>query len=172
MLADGTSSAICSRMMRISSRSLSSAATRWTSSRIAERTRRRAAASRSAVRTASESVSPSARTTSSAATEAPRAADLQRLAGELVDDVQQLQDPPVGGLVELEVKRPHVIGALCSQALGRHGRVAQALALAPAHRHAQALLAPQALHALAVDRPALLAQLGVCATVSPARAIL
>jgi len=30
--------------------------------------------------------------------------------------VQQLQDPPVGGLVELEVKRPHVIGALGDEA--------------------------------------------------------
>jgi hypothetical protein len=63
----GARSAICSRIKRISSRSASSAARRRTSSRIADLTRRRAAASRRAVRTASESVKPSARTTSSAA---------------------------------------------------------------------------------------------------------
>jgi hypothetical protein len=37
----------------------------------------------------------------------------ERLAGELIDDVQELQGAPVGGLIELEVKRPDVIGALC-----------------------------------------------------------
>lgn len=63
----GASSAICSWMTRISSRSSSSATSRRTSARIADLTRRRAAASRRAVRTASESVRPSARTTSSAA---------------------------------------------------------------------------------------------------------
>ncbi len=63
----GARSAICSRIKRISSRSAWSAARRRTSSRIADLTRRRAAASRRAVRTASESVRPSARTTSSAA---------------------------------------------------------------------------------------------------------
>ena len=104
--------------------------------------------------------------------DAPRAADLQRLAGELVDDVQELQDAPVGGLVVLEVQRPHVIGALGPQPVGRHGRVAEALALAPAYGNAQALLAPQPLHALAVHRPALLAQLGVRAAVAPARPLL
>jgi hypothetical protein len=30
-----------------------------------------------------------------------------RLAGELIHDVQERQDPPVGGLVELEVQGPH-----------------------------------------------------------------
>jgi hypothetical protein len=38
--------------------------------------------------------------------------DREGFARELVDDVQQLQGPPVGGLVELEVQRPHMIGAL------------------------------------------------------------
>ena len=32
------------------------------------------------------------------------------LACELVDDVQQLQHVAVGGLIELKVKRPHVVG--------------------------------------------------------------
>lgn len=66
----GASSASCSRTTRISSRSCGSAASLCTSARIEERARRRAAASRRAVRTASESVSPSARTTSRAAAEA------------------------------------------------------------------------------------------------------
>ena len=44
----------------------------------------------------------------------------QRLAGELVDDVEQLQRPPVGGLVELEVERPHVVRAARRAAAGRH----------------------------------------------------
>jgi hypothetical protein len=39
--------------------------------------------------------------------------DDQRLASELVNNVQELQDLPVGGLVELVVKRPHVIWMLC-----------------------------------------------------------
>lgn len=39
--------------------------------------------------------------------------------GELIDDVQQLQDVPVSGLVELEVKRPHVSGrSACSRLAG------------------------------------------------------
>jgi hypothetical protein len=65
-----------------------------------------------------------------------------------------------------------MIGALRGQALGRHGRVAEALALAPASGNAQALLAPKALHALAVDRPALLARLAMRAPLAPPRAIL
>lgn len=65
----GAKSAICSRIVRISSRSSTSAVNRRTSSTIDERTRRRAAASRSAVRTASESLRPPARMTSSAADE-------------------------------------------------------------------------------------------------------
>jgi hypothetical protein len=54
-----------------------------------------------------------------------RAVDVhdQRLARELVDDVQQLQRLAVGGLVELEVKRPHMIGALGAQTLRRPGGV-------------------------------------------------
>lgn len=66
----GASSASCSRMTRISSRSCSSAASMRTSSRTADRSRRRAAASRSAMRTASESLSSPARTISRAAAEA------------------------------------------------------------------------------------------------------
>ena len=85
----------------------------------------------------------------------------QRLARELVDDVEQLQRPPVGGLVELEVERPHLVGALGAQPLGRHRRRRRAAgACACALRHPQALLAPQPLHPLAVDLPALLAQPG------------
>ena len=88
-------------------------------------------------------------------------------AGELVNDVQLLEDPAVGGHVELVVKRPHVIGPLGAQALGWDGRVAEALALAPPARHSQAFFAPEALHALAVQRPAVLEEQGVRAPVAP-----
>ena len=93
----------------------------------------------------------------------------QRLAGELVDDVQQLEDPPVGGLVKLEVQRPHVIWCLSSQPLGRGRRVAEPLALAAALGYPQALLAPQPLRALAVELEALLEQQLVRAPIPPPR---
>ena len=81
--------------------------------------------------------------------------DGQGFAGVLIDDVEQLQDPPVGGLVELVVQRPHMIGVLGRQPVGRAGRGAEPLAFAPLGRHAQAFLAPQPLDGLAVHAPAL-----------------
>ena len=83
--------------------------------------------------------------------DAPRDVHRQRLAGELVDDVEQLEHAAVGGLIELEVQRPHVIGPLGPQPVGGHGRLAEALALAAPRRDPQAFLAPEPLHALAVD---------------------
>ena len=76
-------------------------------------------------------------------------AHCQHLPGELVDDVQQPQHPPVGCLVVLVVQRPQLIGALGPQPLSFG--VAGPPALARLLRHAQPFLAPQALHALAVD---------------------
>jgi len=35
----------------------------------------------------------------------------QRLPGELVDDVQQLEHVPVGGLIELKIERPDMVRA-------------------------------------------------------------
>jgi hypothetical protein len=75
---------------------------------------------------------------------------------ELVNDVQQLHDPPVGGLVVLEVKRPHLVGTHGAKPARRHRRLAQALALAAALGDPEALLAPQPLRALAIQHPALL----------------
>ena len=83
------------------------------------------------------------------------ALDRQRLAGVLVDDVQELQDPPVGGLVELEVERPDLVGALCAKPLGRHGRGAEAPALSAALG----------------DALALLEQAGVGSSIAPARTL-
>jgi hypothetical protein len=60
----------------------------------------------------------------------------------LVDDGEQLEDPPVGGLVELVVQRPHMIGVLSCQPVRRAGGAAEPLALAPLRRYAQALLPP------------------------------
>jgi dienelactone hydrolase len=44
----------------------------------------------------------------------------ERLAGELVDDVEQLDRAAVVGDVELEVERPYVIWALRAEAIARH----------------------------------------------------
>jgi hypothetical protein len=103
--------------------------------------------------------------------DAPGALDLQGLPGELIDDVQELQDVSVGGLVELEVKRPHVIGALRAQPVRGDRRLAEPLALSALLRDPQALLAPHALHSLAVDQPALPEQLRVGASITPPRAL-
>src|SRR5271167_343706 len=46
------------------------------------------------------------------------ALDRERLASELVDDVQQLEVVTVGGLIELEVDRPHMIRRLGPQPVG------------------------------------------------------
>jgi hypothetical protein len=88
--------------------------------------------------------------------------------GVLIDHVEQLQDPAVGGLVELVVQRPHVVRVLGGQPIRRTGRGAEPLAFAPPDRDAQAFLAPQPLDGLAVHPPALLAELGVGAAIAPA----
>ena len=93
----------------------------------------------------------------------------QRLARELVDDVEQLQRPPVGGLVELKVERPHVIRPLGAQPPGRNRRLAEPPALALALRDPQPLLPPQPLHPLAVHLPAQLPQPVLRAPVPPPR---
>ena len=89
--------------------------------------------------------------------------------GELVNDVEQLEHAPVGGLVELEVKRPHLTGPLRLKPAFRRGRGAGPGTLPRAARDAQALLAPQPLHPLAVHAPALLEQMIVRAPVAPTR---
>jgi hypothetical protein len=79
-------------------------------------------------------------------------------------------DRPSAGLVGLKVDRPHVV-------LRRRGdrspigAVADARPLALAARHAQALLAPHALHTLAIDLPALGDQVLVRAAVPPPLAL-
>src|SRR5215216_1034845 len=73
----------------------------------------------------------------------------ERFTGVLIHDVGQLQPPAIGGLVELEVDRPDVVGPLGTQPLGGAGR--DTAAFAGPDRSAQALLAPQPLHALVVD---------------------
>jgi hypothetical protein len=54
----------------------------------------------------------------------------QRLAGVLVDDVEQFQRAAVAGGVELEVQGPDTVGALGPQPLGGHGGLAEPLPLA------------------------------------------
>jgi hypothetical protein len=57
--------------------------------------------------------------------------DGQGLAGVLVHDVEQLEGPCLGGLVELVVQRPHMVRVLGGQPIRRVGGGAEALALAP-----------------------------------------
>ena len=52
--------------------------------------------------------------------DAPGGHHRQRLARVLVDDVEQLQDPPVRGLVELGVQRPDVVRPLSTRGLTGH----------------------------------------------------
>jgi hypothetical protein len=86
--------------------------------------------------------------------------DRQRFAGVLVNDVQQLQHPPVDGGVELEIERPRVVGSLRAKPRRWCCRAADALPLALALRHPQPLLAPQPLDLLAVRHPAVLTSAG------------
>jgi hypothetical protein len=91
------------------------------------------------------------------------------IAGELVNDIEQLYRSAVVGDVELKVKRPHLIGPLSSQPIARDCRFPASLAFATFGRHPQALFAPEPLGALAVHIPALIEQMLVRATVSPPR---
>ena len=93
----------------------------------------------------------------------------QRLAGVLVNDVQQLHGSPVGCGVELEIQRPDVVGPLRTKTDGRHERGADPLPFAFAGRHPQPLLTPQPLDLLAVHQPALVADSRPREPVAPAR---
>jgi hypothetical protein len=64
--------------------------------------------------------------------DAPLDEPAELLAAVLVDDVEQLQDLAVRGLIELEVEGPDVVGSLGPEAVGGTGRGPQALALSPA----------------------------------------
>ena len=84
---------------------------------------------------------------------APADAHRERLAGVLVDDVGELQPAVVGGLVELEVDRPHVIRAQSREPLRTVGSDPAPFA-GPLRRPFESFVAPQPLDALAVHRPA------------------
>lgn len=101
--------------------------------------------------------------------DAPVDMDRECFAGVLVDNVAQLDDPPVGGDVELKVDAPHVIDMLGCAPVGRDGRVAQPPAFPPLLRDAEAFLAPQSLDLLAVVPPAGLDGCVVRPPVAPAR---
>src|SRR5437764_2665866 len=96
---------------------------------------------------------------------------LKRLAGVFVHDVEQLQDAPVDGLVELKIERPHLVGPFGPQPLGRDRRLSKASALAPPLRYPQSLLSPAPLHPLAVDLPAQLPQVMVRPPIPPPRSL-
>src|SRR6516162_1079286 len=84
--------------------------------------------------------------------EAARCSGGQRLAGVLIGDGEDLDRSAVGGLVDEEVERPHLVRAGGGDVTGHP------LAPAPSPRpwrQPQALVPPQPLHPLAVTRPAL-----------------
>jgi len=89
------------------------------------------------------------------------------LAGVLVDDVEHLQSSAVGGLVELEVQRPHLVGVGGVQPLGAVG--SDPAAFAAGHGAAQPFLAPQPADPLVVDRLAIAAQQSVRHPPAPPR---
>ena len=76
----------------------------------------------------------------------------EAFAGVLVDDRHDLDRPPVGGDVELEVHRPHPIGCI-SDDRQRGGGGAVALTPAPLW-HPQPFLTPKTLNLLVIHRPA------------------
>jgi hypothetical protein len=80
--------------------------------------------------------------------------DGEALAGVLVDHVQELQHPPVGRLVELEVERPEHVRGDRAHGTDSHADAAQrSLALSV---RKEAFGPPEAVDALVVDLPALL----------------
>ena len=79
--------------------------------------------------------------------------DGQAFAAVLVDDVQELEVPPVGGLVELEVEGPHHVGPDRAEGAEGHPDAAQR-ALALSIGHTQAFGPPEAVDPLVVDPPA------------------
>ena len=85
---------------------------------------------------------------------ASRHADRQALVGVLVDHAQQLQRAAVMCLLGHEVISPDVVGALRTEADTRSVIQPQATSLWLPLGHFQPLGAPDALHALAVHRPA------------------
>ncbi len=103
--------------------------------------------------------------------DAGRDVHLQRLAGELLDDVEQLDHLAVDGLVELEVDRPHVTRPLSPEPVRRNRGFPEPLALAAPPRDSEALLAPDSLHSLAIHGPAQLKQPCVRAPVPPPRSL-
>lgn len=76
---------------------------------------------------------------------------------------------PVGGLIELKVDRPHVIGRLGAESVSRDRRDAKPLALSAPLRHPESFLAPQPLRPLAVQLPSLVEQQLMRTTVAPPR---
>src|SRR6478609_10435710 len=79
----------------------------------------------------------------------------QTFTGAFIDDGHDLDRPPVGGGVELEVDRPYPIGRISGHSIG-HGRCSVAFA-SPPLRHTQALFAPKPLDLLVIHVPAVAA---------------
>jgi hypothetical protein len=68
------------------------------------------------------------------------------LAGVLVDDVQDLQDPPVGGGVELLVQRPYMVRVVGLEPVSWSGGLPDPATLTTPRGHSEAFLSPQPPH--------------------------
>lgn len=79
----------------------------------------------------------------------------ERLAGELVGDVQDLDGPPCRGDFELVVEGPDLVRAGARQPVGWRRRDAEALALVASRTDAKTLLTPETLHLLPVEATSL-----------------
>ena len=92
----------------------------------------------------------------------------ERLPGELVGDVQDLQGPARRGDVELVVEGPDVVGVRGLEPVRRRGGDPEARPLVAPGRDPQALFTPQALDFLAVEVVPLAAQDGMSPAIAPA----
>jgi hypothetical protein len=81
--------------------------------------------------------------------------DGQTLPRILIQDHQELEPPAVSGLVRHKVITPHVVDVLGLTPQAPILRIAQPLTFSLLSRHLQALLTPQSIYPLTIDRPAL-----------------
>ena len=92
----------------------------------------------------------------------------EALAGELVGDMQDLDDAPGRGDVELVVEAPDVVGVGGNEAVGGCGGGPEAGPLVAPRRHPEALFTPQTLELLAVELVAFSDEHGVSSAIAPA----
>jgi len=94
----------------------------------------------------------------------------EAFAGVFVDDGHDLDRPPVGGGVKLEIRRPYPVGRIGGDGIGRGGRAVAFTT--PPLRHPQSFVAPKSLDLLVIHMPALTAGIVIGGPESAARMVL